>query len=163
MSIIEILRITFSGFCSQDPFHSFSIGIDKLLLCVRCSGIYFGALAFFIYYLLTKSRSKHYLVNFIIAIFINFIFFLLMKFLNLPYNKFIVFLLGNYLGFFFGGTIIFNLYWDKKGNFNISKMLISTFISMSLFILIVFVFRWYLFINLIFIFILLIAVFIITI
>lgn len=161
MSIIELLRITFSGFCAQDPLHSFYIGLNQLLLCARCSGIYFGIFAFFIFYLLTRSRGKFLLINFIIALVVNFIYFLIMKIFNYPYNKFLTFLFGNYLGFFFGGTIIYNLYWDKNGRADPYKMFYSLFFSISLFIIIVFILKWYLLINIFFLFILLTSIFLI--
>lgn len=93
----HILKMVYSPVCHQNPERSFSCNHLYLMVCARCTGIYFGALVVSLLNLLpvSVSISKKFLLYSAIPMLIDIIS------INLGfyhYNKVIAFVTGNIFG-----------------------------------------------------------------
>ena len=157
---MDWLKVVLSGFCGQNPLHSFFINGKQLFLCARCSGIYWGVISFYILYLIKRIIPKKTIFYFVLALFINLIYFIFRIAFLFPYNKITVFSLGLFLGIFFGSAILYNLNVER-GYIDILEFISLYLFAFVLYIVIVFIFKLFFVINIIFFITLFITAFLI--
>jgi uncharacterized membrane protein len=118
-SIYPYQKLIYSNVCHQNNYKSFTCNDIPLLVCARCSGIYFGAFFTSILILLLniklKIKTKHLLI--LSLPMLTDVIFLSLSFYN--YNK----MISAFTGFLFGSVVfiyilsgIENLLFTKKNN-----------------------------------------------
>lgn len=103
--LVPFLHGPYSAVCHQDPAHTFSSHSILLLVCARCSGIYFGALIASMVLAFSPTLKRKPSLNFLFIPFIILLIHVLVSLTGIfPYSKETAFITGFLAG---GATLYF--------------------------------------------------------
>lgn len=117
-----LLKHNYSLVCHQSDQKTISIGGDKILVCARCTGIYFGALIISLFFVLTNFKNKINLKYLFAALLITLLDVLSVNVGIYSYSKEISFVTGVILGVavLFLITEVLEEYIDSRKGYSFS-------------------------------------------